>query len=490
MIFKYIPITFIKNENEIKTQIRNTLLFKYIFQKFNDVRPLDKLLEKTQYGYNASAGPSGQHKFLRITDINEWGIDWETVPFVNCDNEDSYLLKNEDILIARTGGTTGKSALIKKVPNNAIFAGYLIRLSVNDNIIPDFLNLFLNSYSYWSQIFIMKKGSAQPNVNAKKLRELQMPFCEKEYQEEILDLLKDGNRNNRFKELNEEIDNTIKNYDYAQKILEIYKKQYVIIDNLRSAILNEAIQGKLVPQDPNDEPASELLKRIKAEKEQLIAEKKIKKDKPLSEITDDEIPYELPSGWEWCRLINICNLITDGTHHTPTYQSFGVPFLSVKDISKGQIDFSNTRYISETEHDNLIQRCNPEFEDVLLTKVGTTGIAKVIDIKKTFSIFVSVALLKFNKTNIFPYYLEYLLNSPLVKIQSKEGTRGVGNKNLVLRKIKAFIVPIPPISEQKRIVAKVDELMTLCDQLETQIQESKENADLLMQSVLQEAFAA
>jgi type I restriction enzyme, S subunit len=122
--------------------------------------------------------------------------------------------------------------------------------------------------------------------------------------------------------------------------------------------------------------------------------------------------------------------------------------------------------ISNEEHNELIKRCRPEFGNLLLTKVGTTGIAKVVDIDIEFSIFVSLALLKFSQELVFPYYLELMINSPFVKTQSQKNTQGVGNKNLVLRCIKNFTVPLPPLAEQKRIVAKVDRLVSLCDELE------------------------
>jgi type I restriction enzyme S subunit len=259
---------------------------------------------------------------------------------------------------------------------------------------------------------------------------------------------------------------------------------------LRQTILQLAVQGKLVPQDPADEPAAVLLERIKAEKERLVREKKLKKEAPLPPISAEEIPYELPEGWVWCRLGEVCNLITDGTHHTPTYVDQGVPFLSVKDINKGSIDFSNCKFITQEEHSQLIKRCCPEHGDVLLTKIGNTGTAKVVDTKEPFSIFVSVALLKFEKQHIDPYFLELLINSPFVKAQSKAGTEGVGNKNLVLRKIYNFLIPLPPLAEQQRIVAKVESLLALCDQLETTISQSEEQAGKLLQAVLKEAVRA
>ena len=235
-------------------------------------------------------------------------------------------------------------------------------------------------------------------------------------------------------------------------------------EDLKKSILQYAMQGKLVPQYSNDEPASELLKRINAEKEQLLKDGKIKKEKPLPPITQDEIPYALPQGWEWVRLGEILTKLTDGAHKTPNYQSSGVSFLSVKDISSGYIDFSNTKFISESEHQELFKRCNPQKNDILLTKVGTTGVPAIVETDKEFSLFVSVALLKFNNKFIDIKYLYNLILSPLVQAQAKENTKGIGNKNWVIDKIAQTIIPLPPLAEQKRIVEKLEEILPLVDE--------------------------
>jgi len=261
------------------------------------------------------------------------------------------------------------------------------------------------------------------------------------------------------------------------------------IDALKQTLLQLAVMGKLVPQDPNDEPASELLKRIQAEKAKLIAEGKLKKEKPLAPISEDEKPYELPNGWEWVRLKTIATKITDGTHYTPKYVGNGVPFLSVKDMSSGKLDFSSTRFISELEHGDLFKRCNPEFGDLLLTKVGTTGIPVIVDTKQPFSIFVSVALIKALWDFINVQYLKLLISSPIVKKQSAEGTEGIGNKNLVLRKIEEFVLVLPPLAEQHRIVAKVDALMALCDQLKTRIQQANQQQQAIADVLVAQAVA-
>ena len=270
-------------------------------------------------------------------------------------------------------------------------------------------------------------------------------------------------------------------------ITQHFSELYSVKENLaelRKAILQLAVMGKLVPQDPSDQPANELIKEIEKEKTRLVKEKKIKAQKPLQETKPKELPYQLPQNWEWCYLDDICTLITDGTHHTPQYTETGVPFLSVKDISSGKINFSTTRFISEQEHHELIKRCHPEKGDVLLTKVGTTGIAVPINTNKEFGIFVSVSLLKLVQNFIDTDYVTQLINSPLVKKYSSDGTEGVGNKNLVLRKIKSFLIPLPPLAEQHRIVSKIDQLMTLCDELEKQIDTAESKQTNLLNSLM------
>ncbi len=260
------------------------------------------------------------------------------------------------------------------------------------------------------------------------------------------------------------------------------------IKALRQTILNLAVRGKLVPQDPNDEPASELLKRIAEEKAILTKNREIRRKKPLPQIEEATEPFPIPRKWMWTPLGNLCHLVTDGTHHTPRYIDKGVPFLSVKDVSSGSVDFSNVRHISEDQHRELCKRCCPEKGDILLTKVGTTGIAVPIKTDRSFSIFVSVALLKFSAENLAQDYLCHLLNSPFVRQQSKDNTQGIGNQNLVLRLINGFALPIPPLAEQRRIVAKVDELMALCDRLEASLVTGDETQGQLLQTLLHDAL--
>lgn len=262
---------------------------------------------------------------------------------------------------------------------------------------------------------------------------------------------------------------------------------------LRNSILQMAIQGKLVQQDPNDEPACVLLDKIRQEKKRLVKEGKLKK-KDIIEvpISDVEKPFEIPHGWGWCRLNDILLLLTDGTHRTPKYVENGIPFVSVKNMSNGVLSFSNTKFITEEEHNELIKRCNPQRGDILLSKVGTTGVPSIINTDVEFSIFVSLALLKFDHKLVNCDFLIHLINSPLVQLQAKDNTRGVGNKNWVISAIAETIIILPPLAEQQRIVAKLEEILPLVDEYgKAQEEADKLQAELpdkLRKSILQEAI--
>lgn len=267
--------------------------------------------------------------------------------------------------------------------------------------------------------------------------------------------------------------------------------QQTHLQQLRQAILQEAVQGKLTKQDKKDEPADKLLQRIKAEKQKLIAAGKLKKEKELPPITEDEIPFELPKGWVWCRLGEVCNLITDGTHLTPRYVEKGRIFLSAQNVKPFRFIPDNHRFVSEEDYQGYIKNRKAEKGDVLLTRVGAgIGEAAIIDIDIDFAFYVSLGLLKPSKTGIYPKYLELFLNSPLGRNHSSNNTlgKGVSAGNLNLSLIRSFEFPLPPLSEQHRIVAKVQQLLQMVNELEQQVQLGKEQAGQLLQAVLKEAF--
>ena len=178
------------------------------------------------------------------------------------------------------------------------------------------------------------------------------------------------------------------------------QSQLVFISQLREAFLREAMQGKLVSQDETDEQAEILLKKIKAEKGKLIAEKKLKKDAPIPEILADEVPYEIPCNWRWTRLGNCIFSAKDGPHFSPVYSTSGIPFISTRNISPEGIDFTTAKFVSEEYHETISRKCKPEKGDLLYTKGGTTGIARVNTYDLEFNVWVHVAVLKIDRKSV------------------------------------------------------------------------------------------
>lgn len=274
--------------------------------------------------------------------------------------------------------------------------------------------------------------------------------------------------------------------------------------SLRKAILQAAITGQLISNvDGETETGKQLLDRIIEERnKKLLAEweeklkENLKTKKPVpivvSEIDDDEIPFEIPESWCWCRLGDLFRKITDGTHKTPKYLPSGIPFLSVKDMSSGKLNFSNTKFISEEEHKELYKRCNPERGDLLITKVGTTGIPVIVDTDVVFDLFVSVALCKPVLNIIDMNFMVAFINSPFVQQQIERDTIGSANKNWVIDKIIKTLIPLPPLAVQNAIVAKLEEVLPLVDAYENAVLQKEELKTALPEKVkkaiLQEAI--
>ena len=260
-----------------------------------------------------------------------------------------------------------------------------------------------------------------------------------------------------------------------------------LIGTYREALLQRAFRGQLVPQNPNDEPVCELLKRIQADCEMTDRKKKKKDDLPP--IKPNEIPFEIPKAWEWVRLGSISRKIVDGTHHTPKYKTSGVHFISAKDMNDGVISFENTKFISVQEHSELIKRSHPEKGDVLCTKSGTIGRTAVVPGNcPPFSIFESVALIK-PELGIDSNYLELSISRYVNSHAGAGRVKGAAVKHFHLEDLREAIIPLPPMNEQIRIAKE----FLLQDQrilsLKTMINKTNVLSALLRREILRSAFA-
>ena len=257
----------------------------------------------------------------------------------------------------------------------------------------------------------------------------------------------------------------------ADRLIGLYDRVTEVpdaISRLRRFVLDLAMRGKLVEQDPADEPAAELLKRMAAEKARLVGEGEIKPRKLKFRPRQNLLEYIVPRGWELTDLGSVALKITDGAHKTPTYVDKGVPFVSVKDFSAGCLNLTDTRYIPTSEHEVLYKRCDPRRGDILLGRIGTLGKAVLVDTDVKFSLFVSVGLIRFDHASTDPDFFRIVLNSPFVEEEFDRIKIGGGThtNKLNLGDLHTVAFPLPPLAEQHRIIAKVDELMALCDRLE------------------------
>jgi type I restriction enzyme, S subunit len=263
----------------------------------------------------------------------------------------------------------------------------------------------------------------------------------------------------------------------TQHFSELYSVKENVVE-LRKAILQLAVMGKLVPQDSTDEPASELLKAIVLEKQRLLKEGKIKRSKPLPEILDEEKEFILPLGWEWSRLQDVLD-VRDGTHDSPQDAdgSDTYPLVTSKNFVNEKIDFFSARRISSKDHFEIIKRSKVDRLDILFSMIGgNIGNQVIVEAECEFSI-KNVALFKYYDKNLtYPYFIKRYMERLADGLQSKAA--GGAQPFVSLGFLRNLVIALPPHREQNRIVAKIDQLMALCDRLEQQIDNatSKQNA--------------
>jgi type I restriction enzyme S subunit len=236
---------------------------------------------------------------------------------------------------------------------------------------------------------------------------------------------------------------------------------------LKNSILQLAIQGKLVEQRAEEGTGELLYREILAEKAKLVKAGKIKKEKPLPEIAEDEKPFDIPESWAWARLKTIATKITDGTHNSPPNSEFGeFMYVTAKNIKNAGVSTAGITFVSASIHKQIYARCNPELGDLLLIKDGaTTGTVTVNDLTEQFSMLSSVALIKLPDC-VDKWYLVYMLRSNLLYKELRAQMKGTGITRITLTQIEPLVFPLPPLAEQKRIVAKIEELIPYIDRYE------------------------
>ena len=235
-------------------------------------------------------------------------------------------------------------------------------------------------------------------------------------------------------------------------------------EQLKASILQYAIQGKLVEQRAEEGTGEELYQQIQAEKQRLIKEGKIKKEKPLPDIAESEIPFDIPESWKWVRLNDAVLSVADIDHKMPeTVENNGYPYISPVNFTPTGIDYDNAKMIGKLDFEHLSQKCKPEKGDIVFPRYGTIGVVRMVDTERDFLVSYSCCTVKNMAELMHPQYVFYVLQSGMIKQEINRYINKTTQPNVGLQSIKQFLFPIPPLAEQKRIVAKIEELLPLVD---------------------------
>lgn len=255
--------------------------------------------------------------------------------------------------------------------------------------------------------------------------------------------------------------------------------------DLRKSILTLAVQGKLVPQDPNDEPAAKLLAQTSREKHLLVAQKKIRQFETAAPIEKEELTFDVPAGWEWARLSMITRRIHYGYTASAKAEIKGVRLLRITDIQDNTVDWDSVPGCEIARDD--VSQYQLERGDILVARTGgTVGKTYLVRDVPIVTVFASYLIRIQGATALFDRYLKLFLESPTYWVQLEEGARGAAQPNVNGQTLGRMVVSVPPLAEQHRIVAKVDELMALVDTLETQLATARYTAANLLAAAVAE----
>ena len=420
------------------------------------------IAQTIQYGYNAPALEHGVIKMVRISDIQENCVLWDNVPYCLIDENDidTYLLKVNDILFARTGGTVGKSFLVEEVPEKAIYAGYLIRTRYSSLLNPRYMKSFMESQLYWEQLKNGTIATAQPNCNGKTLAKMLLPIPPTKEQDRIVKKLT-------------QLSSFLDNYGLCQDRLNLLNEE--IKEQLKKSILQEAIQGKLVPQLTEEGTAQDLLEQIKKEKLNLVKEGKLKKSALATSIIykgddnkyyeqvgkkcediSDNIPFCIPRTWQWVRISDVFLLNPKNEADDEDFAAF-IPMEKIDAGYKSSYSFDTVKwrnikkgFTHFANGDVAFAKITPCFQNrksAIFNNLPNGIGAGTTELK----------VLRPYENTIDRWYLLYFLESPyFIDEATFKGT--ANQQRIIVGYLEKRLFPLPPLKEQQRIVAQIEKL--------------------------------
>lgn len=365
-------------------------------------------------------------------------------------NDDFKIAYGGSVLMCIEGGSAGRKIGI--LDRNVCFGNKLCSFN-SAEIVNTYIYYYLQSHEF-KAFFMDNMSGIIGGVSIKKLKDLPIPVPTVSEQKAIVAKI-------------EELLPYVDRYAEAYEKLEQFNAKFP--EDMKKSILQYAIQGKLVEQRPEEGTAEELYQQIQDEKQRLIKEGKLKKEKPLAKITEDEIPFDIPESWKWCKMGSLYNIHSSKRVHAKDYTKEGIPFyrsMEVVSLAKG-IEPTVQYYISEEQYNGFVkdQYIMPQKDDLLITCIGgSIGWTWIVDDSKFY--YKDGNVVAFDKCNgIDTKYLYYWLNSPKFVEQVQIDVGGTAYNALTIDMLKNYLLPLPPIEEQHRIVSKIEEMLPYCDRL-------------------------
>lgn len=349
------------------------------------------------------------------------------------------------VLMAMYGATIGKLGILDiSATTNQACCACIPYEGIHNKYLFYYLMSMRRSY------IGMAEGGAQPNISKEKIVNSLIPLPPLAEQKRIVAKI-------------EELLPLIGRYAVTYEKLEQFNAKFP--EDMKKSILQYAIQGKLVEQRPEEGTGEELYQQIQAEKQHLIAEKKIKKEKPLPEIAENEIPFDIPESWKWVRLNNIAESIVDCPHSTPKYLDMETEYCTIDtNCIDGKGDITKWRYVDADTYTARIARLTPQKDDIVYTREGSICRAAILPEGPKVCLGQRVMLIR-SANGVFPQFIRRLLMSPMVIRKLTEQQKGIGAKHVNVSDVCNLILPLPPLAEQERIVAKLEEILPLCERL-------------------------
>ncbi len=471
------------------------IVFEYLYNKCGTKLYEDDFDVEGGYAFKSHQYTTDGCFVLRVTNIKPDGsIDSENDrKFVNDEKLiqelSNFAIKEDDVLIVMVGGSLGKVGLVSKEVLPALLNQNLWKVRFDSDFSSRYiyyLSLYLNNFK------AIIKTSTHGHFSRKKYRELEIPAISKEESFRVSAYFDTIFANKKipttefFNGCSQQLKALFSKEQSIIRVSTELDHQLALVKELRQAYLREAMQGKLVPPDPTDEPAEILLEKIKSEKEKLIAEKRIKRDKPLLPINPEELLFEIPSNWVWCRLGNLAEMCLGKMLDQVKNKGELQPYLRNVNVRWGSFDLSDLKEMRFTPDED--EKYSAYFGDLIICEGGEPGRAAIWKGDQPIKIQKAVHRVRTNKRALQSEYLYYCL---LCDANSKRLTNyftGGGIQHLTGRALSKYAIPLPPLNEQERIVAKLEKLMKFCDELEANIKQGIENADRLLQVALKEAL--